>query len=142
MDKATGLAAPAGPVDEIEFMAVLRVGDHQTHSNLVGAGQRRERLERWRHRQPSPMAQPPSHPLGPDLGMRPGLPPPARRLQGFALRLGSDLRMSGTFVYISDQNQGETGTLTSAIYVNNVKVFTASASRAYSICTASGAVGR
>ena len=48
----------------------------------------------------------------------------------------------GDFLYISAQNQGETGTLSCAIYVNGAKVFTASASGAYSICTASGAVGR
>ncbi len=48
----------------------------------------------------------------------------------------------GDFVYISAQNQGESGTLACAIYVNGAKVFTASASGAYSICTASGAVGR
>ncbi len=47
---------------------------------------------------------------------------------------------SRDFVYVSAQNDGETGTLSCAIYVDGRKVFSGSANGAYAICTASGAL--
>lgn len=48
----------------------------------------------------------------------------------------------GDFVYISAQNQGTSGTLTCAIWVGDTVVSSGKASGAYSICSASGSVGR
>lgn len=48
----------------------------------------------------------------------------------------------GDFVYISAQNQGETGSIICQIWVNGVKWKESTSTGAYSICTCSGSVGR
>jgi hypothetical protein len=47
---------------------------------------------------------------------------------------------SDNFVYISAQNNGETGTVTVSIYVNNNLFKTSTSSGAYVIATASGSI--
>ena len=47
----------------------------------------------------------------------------------------------GDFVYVSAQNEGETGTLLCEIKSGGQVVYSGSASGAYSICTASGRYG-
>lgn len=48
----------------------------------------------------------------------------------------------GDFVYISAQNQGETGSIICQIWVNGVKWKESTSTGAYSIATCSGSVGR
>jgi hypothetical protein len=46
----------------------------------------------------------------------------------------------GDFVYVSAQNEGESGGLTCRVTVNGRVEFTSSSTGAYAICTASGSV--
>lgn len=52
----------------------------------------------------------------------------------------SFMGVSGKFIYISAQNNGQTGSVTSAIYINGNLYKTATSSGAYVIATSSGSI--